>query len=965
MSDASGKTAATSLAVVEKRPQRPGGCVGIFFQLFDWNRRLAKKKLFSKKLLSPVRLKKCSKKFGGDDKLPKHRLIADENSGGFPNMKKSDGTCGVDSEQKHEMRTPGLVARLMGLEAMPAVQRDKLKKASLSVSESNKGVRCADGHSRPGRQDLAAEKGESKHELRPQKLQKTGISERRPVTRFGAEALQLKNVLSRSRKQQQPKLVSPVKSPRNLSGKNASRLIGAATRILEPGLQRSRSKCALTYSDVVHHPPASDNLIKEPTGISLEQLENSNYFICGGASAQSLSCGNCAHLLVEDYKKNTEEQPANFSPLSKNACFSFGQIGGDPRVTIVCPTKEKGKDHETSPIYSSLAMDGGQSRFGHMAESKPLNPGGQRQWQATSPQRRLQRDVCPSVCLKQKGLGQKQTLQERDRILIRPKLNRPQSNRVSAAANATNETRNYIAMNRNLNSHARLTIPAKVDNCQLHADRKTGESRHDSLSPVRKRRSMSIARQNEGCSGFVSSTFLKSTNARSNVMPGKGTNRLLHLQEGRNGDGVKNEAGVVSFTFNSQMKRKTGIHTEVEEKRKQNGANCEIPVKKAALVKNDGKQSSLKSCLINGDSLGALLEQKLKELTCQGEDESTFGETVPKKTTAMILQELISALTTERPFQEDLTCKLKNQKSHFCADDPQADMSNSTGLQSSQVRSKSTKYLAGCLQDCEHQSPGSVLEASFSNDSCASSSLDDGSRHNPCAELTELCNERHSFEPDVELLDSATSLSMGRFYRESVITLMENISEVFSKINHGDVLLKGGKLAHAKEVILNTDMVFGNAARHGGFSISLFVLNELETLASVMAANFSECAGVGFDASKGKELKGFVFDCVIEYLDSRFSRYSNYGFNAWMRLPLRMKTEMLIGDIVEEVGRWAELAGLIPDELIYFEMSRSLGKWIDFELEAFETGAEIEAEILQALTEELVLDLTGFMSSST
>lgn len=226
--------------------------------------------------------------------------------------------------------------------------------------------------------------------------------------------------------------------------------------------------------------------------------------------------------------------------------------------------------------------------------------------------------------------------------------------------------------------------------------------------------------------------------------------------------------------------------------------------------------------------------------------------------------------------------------------------------------------------------------------------------HNPCAELTELCNERHSFEPDVDLLDSATSLSMRRFYRESVITLLENISEVFSKINPDE---EGSKLTHAKEVILNTDMVFGNAAalHGGGFSISLFVLNELETLASVMAANnFSS----GSDDTKGgkEELKGFIFDCVIEYLDSRFSRYSNSGFNVWMRLPLRMKTEMLIGDIVEEVGRWTELAGLIPDELIYYEMSHSLGKWIDFELEAFETGAEIEVEILQALIDELVID---------
>lgn len=52
MSDNASVTA-SSLAITENKPQRTGGCVGIFFQLFDWNRRFAKKKLFSKRLLPP------------------------------------------------------------------------------------------------------------------------------------------------------------------------------------------------------------------------------------------------------------------------------------------------------------------------------------------------------------------------------------------------------------------------------------------------------------------------------------------------------------------------------------------------------------------------------------------------------------------------------------------------------------------------------------------------------------------------------------------------------------------------------------------------------------------------------------------------------------------------------------------------------------------------------------------------
>lgn len=74
MSESEG-VSASSLAIVEKKPHKTGGCVGIFFQLFDWNRRFAKKKFFSNKLLPPARAKQAAKKFGGDEKQPKLRLV--------------------------------------------------------------------------------------------------------------------------------------------------------------------------------------------------------------------------------------------------------------------------------------------------------------------------------------------------------------------------------------------------------------------------------------------------------------------------------------------------------------------------------------------------------------------------------------------------------------------------------------------------------------------------------------------------------------------------------------------------------------------------------------------------------------------------------------------------------------------------------------------------------------------------
>lgn len=47
MNDATGK-GSSCLAITEKKNQRVGGCIGVFFQLFDWNRSLTKKKLFKK-----------------------------------------------------------------------------------------------------------------------------------------------------------------------------------------------------------------------------------------------------------------------------------------------------------------------------------------------------------------------------------------------------------------------------------------------------------------------------------------------------------------------------------------------------------------------------------------------------------------------------------------------------------------------------------------------------------------------------------------------------------------------------------------------------------------------------------------------------------------------------------------------------------------------------------------------------
>ncbi|XP_019173070.1 PREDICTED: uncharacterized protein LOC109168495 [Ipomoea nil] len=919
MSESGGITA-SSLAITEKKPQRSGGCVGIFFQLFDWNRRFAKKKLFSKKLLPPVRLKQGSKKFGGDEKQPKHRLIADENSGGFPNIIKSNSKgCSVYSEKKHEMRSPGLVARLMGLDSMPAVPKEKPKKVSFNESSTgNKEEKFGCDTGRFGDEEQSFVKMGAKQELRPQKLQKTGLSERRPVTRFGAEALQIKSMLSRSRKQHHRKLATPLKSPRNVAGRNASRLIGVATKILEPGMQKSRGKYALPRPPAVlqEHPISST-----PGNCN---SEFSSYYSGTANPLKGTSCKHCGHSLdILDSIPSQEEQPFIIpSPVSN--CIEHCQDSerSMPRVPVFYSQEQKEWAHQ-GPLYSS-AVEEELCSSGGRFEKNPVTRG-------QMPQKLTSQECQLSHSSSQKP---NQMFPGRDRVPQRERSSSLQSNRVTSAANSVNETKNFVALNKALNGSARMRVPTKSDSCAFESERRFCNRRTESLSPVRKRRSVNVTRQGES-SEFTNFNLGKGLSGSSKNWAYTDRKSPYPQETGENGSRQKAN-DIVSFTFKSPVKQKAGVQGEAIGRRFQANSCSDRTPGKLVLKENNGSICSEEPPFgLRGDTLGAILEQKLKELTCQ-EVELAEGS---RKTTAVILQELISALTAERQFPEDDFIVRSNGKTDISHHDY-------TPMKF-QATAKSATTPAGYNQDINHFSPGSVLEGSFSNNSYISSSLDGNSISGDklIADSLYSCDE---------FLDSATSLATGKCYRTLASELFNNISAVLQKINLFNGDLRGSKLEYSKEILLNAELVLG--LLDTGFSVTQFVLEELETLASVMLMRFRDLLGLE-NAKHGSQLKQFIFDCVLEVVDTKVSRYSKSGFRAWTKLPACMNTEMLVFEILGEVKRWMAMTGLIHDDKIEWDMSHSLGKWTDFEVEVFENGGEIDRQILQSLVDEVVMDL--------
>lgn len=222
------------------------------------------------------------------------------------------------------------------------------------------------------------------------------------------------------------------------------------------------------------------------------------------------------------------------------------------------------------------------------------------------------------------------------------------------------------------------------------------------------------------------------------------------------------------------------------------------------------------------------------------------------------------------------------------------------------------------------------------------------------------CDRLHYLGPEADLLDSATSLEKELAGCKRVIALIGNVSRILDTISIAGGRLTGSMLSHAKDVVMSAELLLGSVELHSldrleGLNIGPILL-ELETSANVAWTNINIFSGA--DANKGgNQFRGFLFDCLIECLDSQYRKYHYLGFRAWTRLLSCMNRERIIGEVEKEMKKWTSLVGMIPDEIVEWEMSHGLGKWTNFDIEAFESGDEVCGDILQALVNETLIDL--------
>lgn len=1002
MNDTPGKMLSSLAGGGDRQHPKLGGCVGVFFQLFDWNRRLTGKKLFSNRLLPAERPKQVSKKYN-DEKLPmaKLLLIADENRGGFPNTKKSlDSMCsssedmGCFSSEEgngNSSRAPGVVARLMGLESLPAKEQNNDLNSKLPETRPLPELMHQRKQSEFFHEEQFDQFNSRKHhakingllkksaEARPQKLQKTGLFEKRPVSKFQPDTLPFKSIVSPSKTHH--KLVSPSKSPGILSAKNAARLMEAAAKILEPGMQTSNRARHPTVRSSIARPLLKDqeedekrattskrsSRVTEPLRKSVEPN------VIKSLKGQALNTSWNGKEDAENVKSNVEQNSTTYTSSAKENSGSVVQDTGKRKSKLPISSAKLDGSGVTSRIQSKLgpsksALIKKQQKTVSLAleakanvqkrEIESLNFSSNhvqslRNKNNIEEELETPKEPRKSVQENDRKNGPQQYISGISRAAKQnPSMsfNRPSNHLLSrekgsSKNNQCNQqsnkafsgepsksiqrnshgTKDFVASNRNLssnrNNNSVKNFGSRKDGCKDKEDRKkkTEKKKGDSsvgankVSPQKKRMSDGHFASQNSCHVDSTSDDECSVCLEKNEKKGSSKNVKELLSKGKEcsksfetyREGIKRgewntqqdsqscskSMDVVSFTFSSPMRSTGGSQTGIHLMEKKQGQTLEDWRERQTACWRDpctdsepekiisevtcSSSSSLNPAMLGGDSLNALLEQKLRELTISsGVDVgagNSFKDSISSKTTASILQDLIITLNTERPVEmnqsinpstgstnlnlageADLASENWSMEFHqilgngkiFQVVDKVRDIADSgrtgglsgPGHISSRGRVGYTDMddsegAAGtvCSEDCDQPSPVSILEASFSNESYNSAESLGGTHDNKlqflCSSVQNrtgrLCMtlEHQELDADAELRDSASSANLEVVESDKIMGAILDISRLHkidpSLIGLAETqpaCIEDQELEYVRKIICNAELMSEDVA---------------------------------------------------------------------------------------------------------------------------------------------------------
>ncbi|KAF7034568.1 hypothetical protein CFC21_045563 [Triticum aestivum] len=704
----------------------------------------------------------------------------------------------------------------------------------------------------------------------------------------------------------------PARSPRR------SRLVhAAASRLLEPGARASPRLQAIAYacSSPQHrgHPGASQQ--------SWGTLELDDFL----SRSDSLSLERRAPPPPEldaDQRGNAVCWQETDSMNTMSGTAAAGSVTSTSH-TIVVPRVES---------YDAHTSRGSSSDVDAMQRDYRARTGGMGSY--------------PGVRSSDAGAGAGARTGEQRMLRKRGALSRPDVPRRAVSGNLASSTRSI--------GNARESAPAgsrraahNSGSSSMRAPQNSGPRRESMSSTTRQRSTLRDVIDRNGSA----STSRDTSNASGQR---RGSRKKIDRSTAASNRGGRNTVAFASSSSARPVSRASSDDGKVSEHRGLRGTHPDTGCTRTPLV--DAKCSEAEPCAVSATSekeeFRRLLKAKVTELGLS--DRVEPGDGCSANLTVSVLQELISALTNDTNTSasqssnySDSSAPLNNAETVYDSNDQSPDFRKRYQFQGDQGADSS----ATCTNDEPNQpSPTSVLEACFSNDASSSGSPTEK------IESTEFFISMENKMEDLFNLESDIvdlSMSIDTTKTDDHVSNAE-IPCVQSSPEHDFEFLEG-RLHSIGEAIANAELLLDSSLFCGtpsSLSLHSFIVEMLETVEAVFGVGTE--GSFGFKEENNCQRTNFLFDCIVESLDSKFRDFGKCGYKALLRMPLTLSKDLLKREISEEIGNWSEISS---DQAAEKELDQVVAaRWDACRTEAFDISVAIEDDILEALVGEFALD---------
>ncbi|XVF41790.1 hypothetical protein PTKIN_Ptkin01aG0308900 [Pterospermum kingtungense] len=892
---------------------------GGFFQLFDWSGK-SRKKLFSK----DSELSSESKRGKPVENLPKllPPTTADEYNAASSNRQTADfnSASSVTSDEGYGSRAPGVVARLMGLDPLPTSSVSEPSStpysgsSSLRVSHYERSTPTSWNEYQPTEYANFYDKLDrlSSNPIEP-RLQKV---QNRPIERFQTETLPPKS--AKPIPITHHKLLSPIRSPGFIPTKNAAYTMEAAAKIIEASPTSNHKVPSFGSSSVPLRIRDLKEKIEAAQNVSRPQRPNK-------------PSESAAKPLKGQHKDKS--QKSDYTPTLS--------ISGDSERGSSNSLRNKGKSislTEQARVNVRRKERSFSSGNRSSANQKERNDAKRKQFSRSLADKQKTVEKGTSANKTNNVLGQNNQKQNciSNRDYSTPKTSTlDQQGRKARSINGItgmNKNVNKVTINsepqsrnaglvvRELQMSRRKNLPRKKQ--PVNEDLLSGETVSDSSSINGSERSIKCNITTDG-----------------------------HLNQ--DAEKLKTNMDVVSFTFTSPITRSV----------------LNVPSTGRALEKSicgDNDLLSLKSSafssprinIIGGDAMSVLLEKKLLEFTCRVESSNCniiIEEALSGPTPSLQDSVPSSGSVTMTPsghhkrlhvnLDKDISYSLGDFKSSS-TDNPGLDWRRKWQLlEEIEEQNVSSSSETGLELDHQHPSPHSTLESTVTSRSCSDSRDDsNGIKQLLLAQDQEVLSWTPESESltafGMELSDSASSKYVGEIDKNLLTSTSSSRDCTEStnwELDYVKMVLKDSELKFIEYSLGQTDNV-----------MTLNAFNQLEL------QNGTERNEEDYNKLEQK----LLLDCVSEWLESRCGEVFVGTCKGWVKWGrLIQKRGWLAEELYKEILGWKSMGDVMVDDLVDKDMSTMYGRWLDFGLEAFEEGVEIEESMFTCLVDELVSDL--------